>query len=56
MPSRNIPSRAQMEQRARAAQRQMESRIRSKTNNGKRALTKHEIEQLAKEAARKMGL
>lgn len=32
----------------------MESKIKSRTNNGKRTLTKHEIEQLGKEAARRL--
>ena len=54
MPSYRIPSKAQIEQRARSVQRQMESQVRSKTNNGRRALTKQEIQQLAREAARKM--
>ena len=54
MPGYRIPSKAQIEQQARSVQRQMESRVRNKTNNGRKALTKQEIQQLAREAARKM--
>ena len=54
MPRYNFPSKSQIEQRARAIQRDLESRVKSKTNNGRRPLSKYEIEQLAKEAARRL--
>ena len=52
MPS--IPSMAQIEHKARAIQQQMEMRIQSLTNNGTRTLTQAEMEQLAREFARRM--
>ena len=52
MPS--MPSMAQLEHKARAIQQQMEMRIKSLTNNGTRALTQAEIDQLAREFAHRM--
>ena len=54
MPRFRVPSKSQIQQRARSVQRQLESQVRIKTNNGRRALTKQETQQLAREAARKM--
>ena len=54
MPNYHIPSMSQIKQRAKSAQRQMESRIKSMTNNGRRIPTKQEIEQLGREMARKL--
>ena len=52
MPNYRIPSKSQIEQRARSVQRQIENQVRTRTNNGRRALTKSEIEQMARDAAR----
>ena len=49
-----MPSMAQLEYKARAIQQQMEMRIKSLTNNGTRALTQAEIDQLAREFTRRM--
>ena len=49
-----IPSMAQIEHKSRAIQHQMEMRIQSLTNNGTRTLTQAEMEQLAREFARRM--
>ena len=46
-----IPSKFEIENAARAAQRQLESRINAATNNGRRVLTKAEIERLGRENA-----
>ena len=54
MPNYHVPSMSQIEQRAKSVQRQMESRIKSMTNDGRRIPTQHEIEQLAREMARKV--
>ena len=49
-----MPSMAQLEHKARAIQQQMEMRIKSLTNNGTRALTQAEIDQLAREFTHRM--
>ena len=49
-----MPSMAQIEHKARAIQQQMEMRIQSMIGNGSRTLTQAEMEQLAREFARRM--
>ena len=49
-----MPSMTQLQYKARVIQQQMEMRIKSLTNNGTRALTQAQMEQLAREFARRM--
>ena len=54
MPNYRIPSQSQINSRVRQVQREMETKVRIRTNNGKRALTKSEIQQLGRDAARRL--
>lgn len=49
-----MPSQAQINAQARAMQREIERKVKCATNNGRRALTKSEIERIGREAARKL--
>ena len=54
MPRYNLSSRSQINQRAGAIRRHIESQIKIRTNNGRRVITKQEIEHLMKGAARRL--